>query len=626
MSQESLAVAEATEAVAVTTQTAITLRYAGASRLLPADDSNQLALFGNTNRAPVQFAGRVRDALLFRESLATIYAIVGSDQRYVPKDRTAYLAYQRMRKATANMAAWQAQQAYFEWLSLNAPEATSVLDPLVSVHPDRLLFEVFSKDEGCYACLALRRGDDANAVFEDEAPPVFGTTNIDFSATLLSGVMGLRSYRDTRLAIGSDASTMNAPETGVIEKQLHVPDAWLRGFLQVQSAATLASESFKLSPIDLYNMLRYLRMHADVKRKRRGLRIELIPGEQPTLVLEPWEQVLPATSDIYRGHKAQVIRVWGRRRLLLLRRLLPFVDEVQVHTLGSGLPSYWVLRSEQMTMLLGLTGFTSANWSQAAAFDLLLPRHTDDAKPLDKVVKHLGKQWQQDGETLGKAVKLKPADLQQTLQTGCQQGQLMYDLAEDVYRLRPVSDTPLDRTRLEYRNNRERSAHDLLARQNAVAITQENRIHGSGLELTGKVDVAEDRREYRPMLLLSDEGQVSKAECTCNFYRQQGLQHGPCTHLIALRLAYAQSQTADGKRSRRAIVTETRTFSKRDHSGEQVYQLTLDRNRLRVRWGRAGEDLRSQQLRFADNAAAHDDYTTRVESLTTRGFLDASAE
>src|SRR5690606_3648826 len=122
----------------------------------------------------------------------------------------------------------------------------------------------------------------------------------------------------------------------------------------------------------------------------------------------------------------------------------------------------------------------------------------------------------------------------EALQLGCQQGRIMYDLAADVYRLRPLTDAPLDLNRLEFRNQRERIAHDLLVRRGAVQIVSENRIGGIGLELTGKVNVSEDRREYRPQLLLADEGQVSKAECTCTFFRKQGLKAGPCIHLIAL--------------------------------------------------------------------------------------------
>ena len=44
----------------------------------------------------------------------------------------------------------------------------------------------------------------------------------------------------------------------------------------------------------------------------------------------------------------------------------------------------------------------------------------------------------------------------------------MFDLAEGVYRLRPLTEGPLDLQRLEYRNQRERIAHDLLVRRGAV--------------------------------------------------------------------------------------------------------------------------------------------------------------
>src|SRR5262249_58984319 len=132
---------------------------------------------------------------------------------------------------------------------------------------------------------------------------------------------------------------------------------------------------------------------------------------------------------------------------------------------------------------------------------------------------------------------LKGRALLEALQLGCQQSRLMYDLAADVYRLRPLTAAPLDLARLEYRNQRERIAHDLLVRRGAVQIVSENRIAGTGLELTGKVAVTEDRREYRPQLMLGDEGQVSRAECTCPPFRKQGLKGGPCVPLIALRLA-----------------------------------------------------------------------------------------
>jgi hypothetical protein len=603
--------------------TTVPIAYEDASRLVTTGDAAQLALFANVYRDPVRLDGVLKDPLLFREAMAALYAIVGSDYRYVPKDRTAYLAYLRMRRESASLGVRQAQQAFFAWALRNDPIAFMILDPVVTVHPDQVFFEVFSKDEGAYAKLGIDLG-----ALDLAYQPTCGTTNIDFSPTLFGGIEQMRSYRQTRLSIGKEAVKLATTEAAaVLEKQVKVPDSWLRGFLQVQSAAALPRDVFRLAPIDLYNVLRHLRMHADRKGRRRGLRIELVPGEVPRLVLEPWETVVPSTAGKYKGRASRVIRLWGRRRLMLLRRLLPFVGAVEVHVLGSGLPSFWVLRAGPVTLTLGMTGFTAANWSQAVSFDLLLPRKTQSGKPLQDVLQYLTTVWVADAKHLSSATGLKGAALAEALQAGCQQGKLMYDLAADVYRLRVLTEAPLDLARLEYRNQRERSAHDLLARRGAVQIVSENRIAGTGVELTGKVAVSEDRREYRPVMLLNEEGQVSKAECTCTFFRKQGLKAGPCAHLVALRLAYAEQEAQRAKAGgpQQGITVETRSYTRRDAEGEDVVQVTLDRTRVKVRWGRGGQPLRLQVLRFNSADAARAAYFAKVGECETQGFLDATA-
>jgi hypothetical protein len=306
--------------------------------------------------------------------------------------------------------------------------------------------------------------------------------------------------------------------------------------------------------------------------------------------------------------------------------MLPFARTIDVHVLGSGLPSFWVLRSEGITLTLGLTGFTASNWSQAVSFDLLLPRKTQAGDSVEKVVKHLSKTWRDDAAGVSKATKLRGPELLDTLQTGCQQGLVMYDLAHDVYRLRPLTQEPLDLDRLQYRNQRERQAHDLIVRKGAVKIVSENRVYDAGLELTGKVEVEEDQREYRPQLLLSDEGHVSRADCTCTLFRQQGLKAGPCTHLVALRMAWSleeKRRAVDGH-ARETITAETRTFSKRRPDGAEMCQVSLDHRRLKVRWGPMGEKPRLQSLKYNTEAEARQAYFGRIDELIARGYLDAA--
>lgn len=598
------------------------LAYAGASRVVTSGNNAQLEFFGNLDRPRVRFEATIKNPLRFREALSALYSVVGSDYRYVPKDRTQYIAYLRMKKDAAPLGVWQAQQAYFGWMLRNDPLAFCILDPVISVHPDQVMFEVFGKDESTYACLAFKR--DA---FAEVGTTAHGTTNIDFSDALYASVQQMRGYRKTHLSVGHEGVT-TAVETrkDVLEKKIQVPDSWLRGFLQVQSAATLPFDHVRLAPMDLYNVLRHLRMNGDRKGKRRGLRFELVPAQQPRIVAEPWETVFTTTGEVFKGNAARLIRVWGRRRLMTIKRLLPFVESVDLYLLGSGMPSFWVFRAGDITLTLGLTGFTSANWSSALGFDLLLPRKTQDAEPTKKVVQYLADdKWRADTKELAQQTGIKGSALIEALQVGCQHGQLMFDIANGVYRLRPITESPLDLVRLQYRNTREKVAHDLLTRRGAVRIVSENRLAGVGLELTGQVSVEEDKRDYRPQMVLADEGQVKKVTCTCPTFRKQGIKGGPCVHLIALRLAFAEKESKKAKTDD-AVKFETRAFARRVGEVEDVVQVSLERDKMKYRWGLAGQPMRLQSMKFNTEADARKAYFGKLAELDAKGYLDAIAE
>ncbi|MCA9612932.1 MAG: hypothetical protein KC586_09300, partial [Myxococcales bacterium] len=92
-------------------RTAFAFRYPRASAVVGAEGKTVVDLVGNGARGAVKAGGRAHDPLALRESLSALYEIVRSDFRYVPKDRTAYLAYQRLRKQSVGMDLVAAQQA-----------------------------------------------------------------------------------------------------------------------------------------------------------------------------------------------------------------------------------------------------------------------------------------------------------------------------------------------------------------------------------------------------------------------------------------------------------------------------------------------------------------------------------
>src|SRR5262249_21659521 len=98
-------------------------------------------------RPPVHLEGAIKEPLRFREAMSALYAVVGSDYRYVPKDRTAYVAYLRMKREAAGLGVWQAQQPYFSWLLRNDPQAALILVTIISFHADLGCVEVFIRDE-----------------------------------------------------------------------------------------------------------------------------------------------------------------------------------------------------------------------------------------------------------------------------------------------------------------------------------------------------------------------------------------------------------------------------------------------------------------------------------------------
>ncbi|MGE6341628.1 hypothetical protein [Psychrobacter sp. NPDC078929] len=554
------------------------------------EHTQHVALFAQLNRSEVNFHGKVKSPLVFRDSLLALFDVVSSDYRYVPKDRSAYTVFMQMRRASSNKNLFTAQRDYFTWLFNNDPLAFCILDPIIQVHEQGVSFEVFSRDEGCYAQLTL-----TNEIFEQSAEATLGTTSIDYSTALFNGIEKIRDHKQTILDIGHEAvglqlletmpetaeantdSTVTTPtvKKQIIEKRINVPKSWIRALLQVQSAGQLPQDTIYLDPIALYNVLFELRMHADIKGKRRGLLIELRPQQLPVIILEPFD--ITVTSQVsqqqkpYQGKQAKLIRLWGRRRLSLLKRLLPHTDSISVSLLGQGMPSYWTLKGKGFHFTFAMTGFSQANWSQSLNFDLLLPKRPlqntlaaieglsdsskatlDDSNDEHNGLSVLIKTLENTPSTLEDLVKSLSADasltsvpvshsqVQQWLLSGTQQGLIRYEMAMQLYHYRPLSQVPLDMAQFAYHNEAEKQAFDLIGRTDAVQKFTVETVAVKGITIRADIYVEEDRRTYHSQLQLGDEGLVTKAECSCPQYLQHRLTHGVCAHLIVLRLRYNQ--------------------------------------------------------------------------------------
>jgi hypothetical protein len=538
----------------------MTVAYRGHSAIVPAAGGLAVSLAPNLRRDRVSYTGVLRQPLRFREAMSALHDVVISDLRYKPRDKTAYqryLAEQQQREAAirqdaaravqAEVAAarvervsdaldadygrmrkqyWAARQQYSNYLLRHDPELWRLLmpcDPVITVAPDVLFFECFSGDESSYGCLTVSR-----EAFDGERDVALGTTNVDYSWPLYEHFQKLRSYRETRFLVdpsGFEVKTQQAEQYR--EEKIDLPPSWLRGFMQLQSAMSLPMRRVPVSREGLYSVIAWLRRHRAAKSPR-ALRFELQPGQPVALVLEPWDQRIVLHSTPYDGSRAETVRVWGRDRLRVLARLLPLVEGADVYVLGTGLPSFWVARMGEMRLVLGLSGWTSNDWTGATALDQLAPPSTVEEADLSRIAGVFAMAPVQSFDRLRQATHLADPTLAAGLNRLALLGQVIHDLPARIYRWRQVMPVALSLSQIGAESPETAAGRELVARRQVHIQRDEPTPAGLRL-LAGK---AGDRTIE---LLLDADGRIVRGQCTCSHHFKGGLRKGPCRHLQALR-------------------------------------------------------------------------------------------
>ncbi|BAZ08419.1 zinc finger, SWIM-type [Calothrix sp. NIES-4071] len=527
--------------------------------------NTQMSFSPDTTRPPTYFIGELRQNIAFREAISALHDVVISDLRFKPKDKTAYKEWRQQQEdlnwdliaemrqdVTAKIQTLQqeynqltkqsheklapfyaARQKYFNYIYEKDRDAWFVLDPVITVHPDEVFFECFSIDESSYGRLSA-----SYEVFKNINEFACGTTNVDYSAALYEEFQKIRTYKTTELKVdpsGFEVETTN--EESYKEVKIDLPDTWVRGFLQVSSAMCLPTTQFDLHPTDIYNICFILRRHKE-KQGPRSMRYHLEPGKPIRIVFEPWDIEITCPRSPYLGSEPQTIRVWGRRRLLILERLIPIAKKFTVHLLGTGMPSFYIADLGDMSFTLGLSGWTANDWSTSGNFDLMAPRADVDEWTQKQIFNALRENWVETADDLAKRLKLSRAAITGALSVYTQAGRVIYDLNKKVYRIRELSRDPLPMDRLRFANEREEGAVRFLAK-NAVQITS---VNDSNNRLAVEGSVKDKQKTYTPSLTIDNDERIIGAECTCNWHQQNKLFKGPCEHILALRMQHSRGR------------------------------------------------------------------------------------
>ncbi|WP_026999254.1 hypothetical protein [Eisenibacter elegans] len=543
-------------------------KYGGSTQVVSNAKSVEMSFAPDTLRPPTFFVGKLARKIHFREAISALHDVVVSDLRFKPKDKAAYKEWAAQQEAlwlAEYMASFdigavrekiaslraelktvgdeksrvlgpfnKAKRAYFDYLYEKDKEAWFVLDPVITVHPDEVFFECFSQDESTYGKLSASYN-----VFKEISTFECGTTNIDYSSALYNEFQKIRDYKETDFTIdpsGFEVQTSN--EEVYKEVKIDLPDSWVRGFLQVSSAMTLPATSFWLHPMDVFSICQLLRRFKE-KTSPRSLRFILEPGKPVRAIFEPWNKELVFHRSIFEGAKAQEVRLWGRRRLLILERLIPIAQCFRVVLLGTGMPSFYIAELEgEMSFTLGLSGWTANDWSRAGNFDLLAPRAEVDAHTQQRVFEALKANWLATPEALAQKLGLDAATVSAALAAYTQAGRVIYDLNLGLYRARELSRDPLDMTLLRFASPQEEQAAQLLA-QGKVKIKSTDAVEGKVI-ISGRVE--DGRHIYHTRIVLDADERMVEGECQCYHFQQNQLRKGPCEHLLATRMYWTATK------------------------------------------------------------------------------------
>ena len=310
-----------------------------------------------------------------------------------------------------------------------------------------------------------------------------------------------------------------------------MPDSWVRGFLQVSSAMTLDAVQFDLHPMDIHNFCLILRRYKE-KKGPRSIRFILKPGEPVKAIFEPWNHEVVCSRSPFTGNKEHEIRIWGRRRLLILERLIPVAKRFKVRLLGTGLPSFFIADLGDMNFTLGLSGWTKNDWSKAGNFDLMAPRTEVDLFTKTKIFEALKKDWKATPTELSRKLGLDEAVIKGALSAYAQAGSVIYDLNKNTYRARELSREPLPFEQLRFSNEREKIADQIILEKRVK--TRSEATPDGGKKIKG--GIKQGHGAFQVECIIDSDQRLIEASCECRFFQKNKLYKGPCEHILAVRM------------------------------------------------------------------------------------------
>lgn len=578
----------------------VNYKYASSSVCVKKASNTVLGFSSDLSRdEKVSFSGKLKSPLVFRDAMLMLREIVVSDLSQKKKERVEFFAWleqeierrslekgseqleirERLEQETKELTAlrdklqkqidylvkdkkslakeidkydiwkeyYKIEREFWKFIRERDMALWWVLDPVITVHKDQVSFEAFSLDESTYGCLSIPMEE-----FELLEEPKFGTTNIDFSLKLAREMERFRTYTDVTLSINPEGFTVDSqvlPEH--LEKKIDLPESWIKGFNQVSAAASLKGVDIELSPIDMYDICSVLRRNKDYESPRY-MKWILQPGKPVKIILEPFHKEL-TLKTIYTGQKAREEKIWGKRRWLVMERLIPLAQSFKVRLLGFGMPQFIVADLGSMKMTVGFSSWTSNDWVKGTAFNVL--SNFIGEENYNEVYRLLKENRSLTIEDIKEKLnEMQESKVRSGIGALLKRGEAYYDPINDHLRFRQLCNTPIPKELYET-SPIEKEVQKLIDEPMdnlVIRVTEENeyiisksfnipnpRYHSYSARGTEDYDRQYNLSETK--IVIDQDGQISNVDCKCKAFKRGSRNISqPCSHILAVYAQYAK--------------------------------------------------------------------------------------
>jgi hypothetical protein len=181
-----------------------------------------------------------------------------------------------------------------------------------------------------------------------------------------------------------------------------------------------------------------------------------------------------------------------------------------------------------MRLTLGLSGWTTNDWTRGSAVQMLLPQAAADLSKVAAAAERLSQLRSITPERLSVELNTSSAESTAIMNQLALRGQAIYDLHAGLFRWRQVLPMALSDRELGPAHPEIEAAARMSIGGGVKVETQVPAPRG-GWIVTGKVE------NQSCEVLIDSDGMVRKGKCRCSWHFKSGVRNGPCRHLQALR-------------------------------------------------------------------------------------------